>query len=208
MESQTTAVLLALDEIDYLQSIAVFEEFMSVLRTILNSRAFSSAFARLSILLASAIHPSSFITNQLQSPFNLGFILSPANFSLSETKRLLGVELSDTETYTLFRFTGGQPFLTHVCAYLLNARFDVATIKETALDLTSPFQMHLDSLYAWVNAESWRRQAIARFIDENTISPKDRGDFLLSGIIVRGSAENSHAFACELYERFFRSRLG
>jgi hypothetical protein len=200
-------LVLLFDEVDYLRSAGLLEEFCTLMRAIDQDRASNRGTAQISLMFASVVNPIDFIKNPNVSPFTVGNLLRVSNFSLKETESLLlavcGSEARDCAP-DVYRLVGGQPFLTCCAADCLNRGIDAGGLDRIAADESGPFALHLDMLRASIiGASQGAQKALRAYIDRG-IRPNIQRchEFVDAGLMTLENGEVR--FSCTLYEQFCR----
>ncbi|UCC31481.1 MAG: AAA-like domain-containing protein [Phycisphaerales bacterium] len=115
-------LLLCLDEVDRILYSNLSNAFFGAVRAFYNDGALSSSpWRKVSWLLSSASEPAFFISDPMQSPFNL---TEPVNLEFGEENvsalaKLLGFELDESQRHRLYGYVGSRPYLTHLLLFEL-----------------------------------------------------------------------------------------
>ena len=142
-------LVLVMDEVDSLFNSSFQTDFFGMLRSWHNSRADDPEWKKLSLALVTSTEPYQFINDEFQSPFNVGEVLSPDDFTLeqvSDLNRRYGMPLSEHQTERLISLLNGHPYLVRRVLYLLaNNRITVEDLFDEAkmIEERGPFGDHL-----------------------------------------------------------------
>jgi hypothetical protein len=107
-------VVLFIDEINSALGFSFSDVFFTTIRACYNSRANKPAFKRLNFVLLGKASPSSFVTDQTQTPFNIGTSIPLEDFDQKETSRSFSTALgpeADALLKRIFYWSAGQPLL-------------------------------------------------------------------------------------------------
>ena len=141
-------LVLAMDEVDRLFESEFSSDFFGMLRTWHNDRASEgSIWKQLDLALVTSTEPYQLIENLNQSPFNVGEVIEPTDFTLAQVSDLNerhGRPLTPAETQQLMEFLSGHPYLVRRALYLVSSeRITTAELFRTAADGRGPFGDHL-----------------------------------------------------------------
>ncbi len=203
VEACGSGFILAFDEVDYLRSIGELDSFFQMLRALYGMALVDGIDRRL--LISSFLSPRHFIQDVMTSPFNIGYEIRLSNFTHKETKNLLSRgnnSLSVEEVNSLFNFTGGQPYLTHVSAQLLFEGMPSKDIVRSGKDPNGPFAMHLEMLRSLVNQSATASKVLSRYKSGKRINYRDIVYLQELNVLKEGSEQ--FQFSCGAYEAFFR----
>ncbi|GMV88037.1 MAG: hypothetical protein AMXMBFR81_09680 [Chthonomonas sp.] len=136
LERVTGPVVVFVDEIDFVQSLAFdVDEFFAGIRECYNRRSSDDRFRRLTFCLAGVAAPSQLIRNEDLTPFNVGRSLRLADFSRDELKAYEaglsthgrnGAALQDA----IFHWVSGHPYLTQLVGSWVAESPDVKTAHD------------------------------------------------------------------------------
>jgi serine/threonine-protein kinase len=204
-------VVFAFDEVDRLFSRDYRDDFFATLRGWHNNRAFDDEWLNLNIVLAHATDPALWISDQNQSPFNVGEKLRLDDFNerrVEELNARHGHPLQAGEVASLMNLVGGNPYLIRHALYLI--RSGKATLEELTrcgADDDGPFGDHLRSRLWSLRSNERLTRAVLSVMRHGAC--EDEGDFqgLLAAGLIRGAARNRTEMRCELYRRYFQSHL-
>ncbi len=118
--TDSTPVLLCLDEVDRVFSSPLKSDFFSSVRAFYNRSAYDQALKKMRWLLSTSSEPSFFIEDLNQSPFNIGLRVNLNTFTAEETAEFAGRHGVAADAPMLERiqeYTGGRPFLVHLFLY-------------------------------------------------------------------------------------------
>lgn len=118
-------VVLFIDEIDYLRSLAVDrDEFFVAIRALYDERAYNPALKRLTFCLLGVAAPRDLVKNPDITPFNIGRAISLRDFNRTEMDafiaalRPLGGNPSSWVD-AVYRWTAGHPYMTQALCHQL-----------------------------------------------------------------------------------------
>src|SRR5262249_21329466 len=84
LEIYKNRIILFIDELDVLISLAFRDSFLGQIRAIFNGRTMQPELSRIQFVLASAARPKDFIQDPNISPFNVGTAINLADLTLKE----------------------------------------------------------------------------------------------------------------------------
>ena len=211
LSGATAPVIFVFDEVDRLFSRDYRDDFFATLRGWHNNRAFDEEWLNLNIVLAHATDPALWISDQNQSPFNVGEKLRLDDFNARQVDELNarhGHPLQGGEMASLMSLVGGNPYLIRHALYL--TRTGKATLEDLTrggADDNGPFGDHLRSRLWSLKNNDRLMQAVRSVIRYGEC--EDEGDFqsLLAAGLIRGAARNRAEMRCELYRRYFQAHL-
>ncbi|NEP56591.1 MAG: hypothetical protein F6K31_06145 [Symploca sp. SIO2G7] len=132
-------VVIFIDEIDSVLGLSFkFSDFFAFIRACYNQRADNPAYKRLTFALFGVTTPSNLIQDQNCTPFNIGSAITLKGLELEHSGVLadgLVGRVDDTHTALreVWRWTGGQPFLTQKLCQVLQMA-DGELFQETLVD--------------------------------------------------------------------------
>jgi hypothetical protein len=203
-------VVLAIDEVDRIFASAFHKNFFGMLRSWHNKRAFSKLLRRLDMVLVASTEPQMYITDPLQSPFNVAEEIYLSDFSAEDVRALNARYWSPLDEDELGRLTdlvGGHPFLTHYAIYAVATNsisaerfFATATLDGGLFD--DHLKHLLLKLFSAPELIECMREIVA-----GRICRDDRAFYRLSGAGLVRRAGSIVVPRCRLYADFFRDRL-
>jgi hypothetical protein len=212
--SRDTHLVWAMDEVDRLFKFPVAAEFFGLLRSWHNDRSVSvdSPYENLTLVIAYSTESYLFITDQNQSPFNVGIGVELQDFNLEQVNTLNerhGAPLADWKAVKTFHdLLGGQPFLVRRGLYELaeeHIRLDDLLARAASDD--GPFGDHLRRLLVNLARNPDLTEAV-KILLEGKGGLTDNHFYRLryAGIAVGPSADAAR-LRCRLYENYFRHTL-
>lgn len=205
-----TPLLLAMDEIDQLQSTDFHSDFFGLIRSWHNLRASRPQWDKLSVIMAISTEPYLLIADLNQSPFNVGQVIYMQDFDeeqIAELNRRYGRPLSDTELQQLMLLLNGHPYLIRVAFYTTvvdkQSWSDFATVASSD---QGPFRQHLQHQYQLLIRDPALHRAMKEIVQGRRCSD-DKANFRLmkAGLVVK----DGDCYACrsELYQQYFAGKL-
>jgi hypothetical protein len=217
------SLVLAMDEVDNVLDAAFRVDFFGMLRSWHGMRGAydPTVWNRLDLALVISTEPYQLIDNLVQSPFNVGEVIEPGDFTkeqVADLNRRHTYPLSEAEEQRLYDLLGGHPYLTRRALYLVASQsISPQGLFAHAADDGGPFgdhlRYHLLRLYdrGDQSAEALRRQeqlvgGLSQAIEGR--ETKDR----LTLIRLRGAGlvreqDTRVVPRCKLYAEYFRRRL-
>ena len=203
-------LLLAMDEVDRIFETEFQSDFFGMLRGWHNSRALPTTriWRNLDLALVTATEPYHLIENLNQSPFNVGAVITLADFTLEQVadlNRRHGSPFNPTQEWQLMDWVSGHPYLVRKALYLVaSQQCRVEDLFAQAIADRGPFgdhlRYHLFRISDRPDLVSGLRQVI-----QNQTCGDDRALRLLraAGLV----NEQMVLPRCRLYAEFFRERL-
>lgn len=152
LRQMTDPLLLALDKVERLFETDFRSDFFGMLRNWHNRRRTGSVWNQLDLVLVSSTEPRHFITDQQQSPFNVGEQIEFTDFTeaqVAELNRRHDGPLSPEQQRQLFKLVGGHPLLVRRALYLVaSRRMTASELFAKATADNGPFGDHLKYYYA------------------------------------------------------------
>lgn len=144
----TENVILALDEVDRLLDCPFRSDFFGMLRSWYNDVSPNDRiWGRLSLMLVISTEPLMLISNISQSPFNIGDILEPRDFTLQQTaelNKIHGFPFDENQILGLRNLVGGHPYLLRQAMYsVCTKQFSANELLERVDKASGPFRDHL-----------------------------------------------------------------
>lgn len=200
--------VIALDEIDFLQSIGALDTFFRMLRAIISSQSVGEA-KNIFFLVSSVLSPIELIEDDLSSPFNIGHNIRLSNFSDEEATSLITqsrIRLFPKDIEAILSLTGGQPYLIHRTAYLLDNGKSLSELIDESCRLDGPFGTHLHMLQSVVEHSDKVHNTLIKFQSGQNLIPTEKFELSNRGIL-RLDNRLRASFSCDLYRRFFLEYL-
>jgi len=206
-------VAILLDEVDRVFSHPDYcEDFFAVIRSWINAQASNPHLIWLNLVLAYSTEASMFITNQNQSPFNVGELYELADLDRASIEKLNNRHGSPVKNSAdldkLAGLVGGHPFLVRQSLYQLAKEISTFNnlIGQAAND-DGPFSGHLQFYMMKLSGHTKLRQAMKSAIVSNKC-PDDISFFNLRSLgLIRGSERTAVEVRCGLYGKYFGARL-
>lgn len=172
-----------------------------------------SAWRRLTLAIGYSTEAARLISDQNQSPFNVGVKCELSNFDLENVRELNGRYgnplRSENEIIEFHQYTGGHPLLTQQGLDFL-ARRGVdgwKALQKEAAHHVGPFGEHLRGLVKSVREHSDMRNGLVKLLqDSEELTADEFYDLLASGLIVGHDPAEAH-ITSQLYADFFRREL-
>jgi hypothetical protein len=203
-------MVLAIDEADCLLQTNFYRDFFAMLRSWHNRRAARPEWEKLNMVLVISTEPYLLIDDVNQSPFNVGYNLSLADFDAAQVRELNrrhGSPVSENDLPRLLALLRGHPYLTRRALYALAAeRLPWAELLAAAPTDQGPFGSHLLHQYWGVRDKPELKHALREIISAGKCADEMALFRLLQAGLVRGSGE-SYTCRCGLYEQYFRTGL-
>jgi hypothetical protein len=202
-------VAIAFDEMDLILGRPYQRDFFAMLRGWHNRRASRpDPWENLNLTLVISTEPYLLIDSANQSPFNVVTPLTLEPFDrdqLGELSKLHGAVLSEGELHYLHGLVGGQPYLSRLAFYRLNAspRLTFSELYETAADPRGMFGDHLRSLLLRLQERPVLVDAMRQVVRYGTTFDDDTFHRLFRAGLVRREGKRIIP-ANLLYARFFR----
>lgn len=203
-------LVLALDEVDALFDTDFRSDFFGMLRGWHNARQGSSIWRQLDLVLVTSTEPYQLVANLNQSPFNVGQVIAPEDFTVAqivELNRRHGAPFSDDAAAPLHRLLGGQPFLVRQALYVVaSGQMPPDALLAGPADERGPFgdhlRYHLLRMHRNPALVAGMQQVIAQHqCDDEDVFFRLRG----AGLVRREG--RSVVPRCALYADYFRTHL-
>ena len=209
-----TPLVWGMDGVDRLFRYAYSGELFGLMRSWHNRRAMDPAgpWMRLTLILAFAAETALFITDQSQSPFNIGTQVTLSDFTPAEAAEMncrYGSLLSGAaECDQLYSLLQGHPFLTR------RALMEISTGNYTLEELLAkaeyddgPFGQDLDKIMSVLTSDQELLEAVRKIMAGELCG--DRMSFyrLRSGGIVKGEWNINEQIRCPLYAAYLQRVL-
>ncbi|MGH9838091.1 MAG: AAA-like domain-containing protein [Blastocatellia bacterium] len=204
----------ALDEVDCLFEFDYASEIFGLFRSWHNARATHplDPWHNLTMVIAYATEAHLFITDQNQSPFNVGLRFSLDDFTLdqvAELNRRHSSPLKDQdELVRLFDLVGGHPYLVqHALCEMAERGLEVATIEATAGQDIGIFGSHLRRMLDALKRNPTLCEAVRGILRGDPQStPDDFYHLRSAGVLIGNSVEDAR-IRCTLYLGFLSKHL-
>lgn len=127
-------LVLAMDEVDAVFDTDFRTDFFGMLRSWHNSRADAPIWKRLDLALVTSTEPYQFVKDLTESPFNVGEVIEPEDYTseqVADLNRRHGSPLDSEQERQLMALLGGHPFLVRRALYLIaSGRATIADILD------------------------------------------------------------------------------
>ena len=205
-------LLLAMDEVDRMFDTTFGSDFFSMLRSWHNKRALptTKVWKNLDLALVTATEPYHLIANLNQSPFNVGEVITLADFTaaqVAELNRKHGDRFSSRQAQQLMDWLSGHPYLVRKALYAVaSGQLTVEELFAQAIDDRGVFGDHLRYHLFRINDRQDLREGLRQVIRQQSCSDQ-RVLRLLSaaGLVYRD--EQAVRSRCRLYAAYFGDRL-
>lgn len=207
-------VTLAIDEADTLFEAEYRSDFFGMLRSWHNARAnfLQKVWKKTDLVLVTSTDPYFFIDRLDQSPFNVGEVLTLADFSteqISELNQRHGYPLGLKDIDRLADLLGGHPYLTQRALYTLSGKRPGITPSELfrlASDDAGPFADHLRSYLFRLHQRTDLALALAEVLNDRECQHRQAIHGLIGAGLVRWD-KGKIVPRCRLYVEYFMPRL-
>jgi AAA-like domain/TIR domain len=205
-------LLLAMDEVDRMFDTTFGSDFFSMLRSWHNKRALptTKVWKNLDLALVTATEPYHLIANLNQSPFNVGEVITLADFSAEQVaglNRKHGDRFSASQERLLMDWLSGHPYLVRKALYLVaSGQLTVEELFARAIDDRGAFGDHLRYHLFRINDRTDLLEGLRQVIRQQSCSDRQVLRLLsAAGLVVRdGQTVRSR---CRLYAEYFGERL-
>lgn len=210
-------VIIAMDEVDRLFSYDFASEIFGMFRSWFNDRSTNPdmPWGRLTQAFVYATEPHLFITDQYQSPFNVGTKMEMHDFNIGQVGHLNELYGRPIESegdlekfYALFR---GQPYLSRRGFYELTRRPNALTLDELVAQADrdeGPFGDHLRRILIMVSRDRKTLEVVTGLVHGKAIPDLNSFYGLRSGGLVSGPTPEEARFRCGIYESYLQRHLG
>jgi len=204
------SVVLVMDEADVLLQTSFHGEFFGLLRAWHVQRHLEKIWRKLSIVVATWTHPSLFIDDVYQSPFNVGLEIRLDAFSreqVEDLNRRHRKPLQSEEITSAMNLLGGHPYLIRQALYtLLEREMTWPELEAIADKEESPFGNHLRYYLNLLHGDAELMNAMCEVLATGAC-PGGKAFLRLSSVGLVQRLGRKCVCCCGLYETFFRSRL-
>ncbi|MBV8206195.1 MAG: AAA-like domain-containing protein [Acidobacteria bacterium] len=212
LQATSRRVIWAIDEADCLFQAPIGNEFFALLRSFHNERALQpgSPVHRLTVVISYAREAHLFISDENQSPFNVGTRIVLRDFSAAEAGELndrYGNPLNHAELAQLFNLVGGHPLLIHgsLQAVSLGER-TVAQILQAENPHDGLFGDHLRRMLRSLNQSVRLKAALMEFLETGSAFPEQVYELQAAGLLAEGHSTRPR-MRCPMYAQFLRDEL-
>jgi hypothetical protein len=207
-------LILAMDEVDRLFPCPYASEVFGLFRSWHNERAVDpdGPWKRLTIAIVYATEAHLFITDQNQSPFNVGTRLELHDFGIEQVEKLHHLYKDPIQSpedlkrfYALF---SGQPYLTRRGFYeLTNQGKSIDRLVEVADTDEGPFGDHLRRILVLLARDEKLLDVVRDFVHGQPIPDPHSFYRLRSGGLIVGTSAQDARFRCAIYRSYLGRHL-
>lgn len=214
LEKISAPLVWGLDEVDRLFTCPYASEVFGLFRTWHNERAIDpgAPWGRLTMAIAYATEAHLFITDQNQSPFNVGTRLELRDFGLeqvAELNRRHESPLKDqVEVERFFRLVGGHPYLVRVGLHEMTINnMALGTFEEIADSDEGPFGDHLRRILVLLTRDNVLSDAVREILRDQPCPDIESFYRLRSAGVMAGDSTQGVRPRCQLYEIYLKRHL-
>jgi hypothetical protein len=207
-------LILAMDEVDRLFPCPYASEVFGLFRSWHNERAVDpdGPWKRLTIAIVYATEAHLFITDQNQSPFNVGTRLELHDFGIEQVEKLNHLykdpiqSIEDLKRF--YALLNGQPYLTRRGFYeLTNQGKSVDRLIEVAESDEGPFGDHLRRILVLLARDEKLLEVVRNFVHGQPIPDPTSFYRLRSGGLIVGASAQDARFRCNIYRAYLARHL-
>jgi len=210
-------VVIALDEVDRLFAFDFASEIFGLFRSWFNARSANPEmpWGRLTQAFVYATEPHLFITDQFQSPFNVGTKMEMQDFTIDQVGHLNELYESPIRSqddlkrfYALFQ---GQPYLSRRGFYELTRLPIPLTLEQLVSEADKdegPFGDHLRRILIMVARDDKTLNVVKGLVHNQPVPDHKSFYGLRSGGLISGRAPETAQFRCSIYESYLKRHLG
>jgi hypothetical protein len=181
-----------------------------MLRAWHSSRATTPIWKRLDLALVTSTEPYQLIENPNMSPFNVGEVIEPADFTAEQVHELNDrhrLPLNPEEERQLMTLLHGHPFLVRRALYLVaNRDTSAADLFANATEDRGPFGDHLRHHLFRIYDKPELRAGLLEVIRDKRCRD-ERVFYRLQGAGLVRREEGKEVPRCQLYADYFREHL-
>jgi hypothetical protein len=210
-------VVIAMDEVDRLFSFDYTSEIFGMFRSWFNARTVDTSmpWGRLTQAFVYATEPLLFITDEFQSPFNVGTKIELKDFEIAQVKQLNDLYdqpiRSDDDIERFYKLFSGQPYLTRRGFYELTRRPSALTLDQLVshADMDDgPFGDHLRRILILVARDKKTLSVVSGLVHGQPVPDQTTFYNLRSSGLISGHSPESAQFRCSIYETYLKRHLG
>jgi len=207
-------LILAMDEVDRLFSCPFASEVFGLFRSWHNERASdpSGPWRRLTLAIVYATEAQLFITDQNQSPFNVGTRLELHDFGIEQVEKLNHlykdpIQSSD-DLKRFYSMLNGQPYLTRQGLYeLANHGKSLDELLALADTDEGPFGDHLRRILVLLVRDKKLLGMVQGLVHGEPITDPTSFYRLRSGGLITGTSAQDSRFRCGIYRTYLARHL-
>ena len=202
-----------IDEADRLFECAFKDDIFGMLRSWHNERALDPGceWERLTVVLSYATE-AYLIHNMNQSPFNIGFPVELADFTLAqveEMNRRYGAPLRNSrELQQLYTLVGGHPYLLRRSLQEMMLRqWDIAEVEAQAQTERGFLRDHLERMRLALLRDEELTEAVRHWLCNGAVPSPEHYTRLCAAGVMAGASPSEMQARCRLYDQFLRRVL-
>lgn len=214
LEKLSAPLVWGLDEVDRLFTCPYASEVFGLFRTWHNERAVdpSAPWGRLTLAIVYATEAHLFITDQNQSPFNVGTRLELKDFSqdqVAELNRRHDSPLKDpSEVERFFKLLGGHPYLVRRGLHeMVTNNTALAMFEAVAESEEGPFGDHLRRILVLLARDPVLSDAVRDILRGQPCPDNESFYRLRSAGVMAGDSAQDVRPRCQLYETYLKRHL-
>jgi AAA-like domain/TIR domain len=214
LEKITGHLIIAMDEVDRLFSCTYASEVFGLFRSWHNERASNpdGPWSRLTLAIVYATEAHLFITDQNQSPFNVGTRIELHDFGIDEVGKLNKLyELpirTDEDLKRFYRLFNGQPYLTQRGFYDLTQRgMSMDELVALADTDEGPYGDHLRRILVLLVRDKDMLAVVKDMLHGKPIPDPMSFYRLRSGGLIAGHSAQDARFRCDIYKSYLARHL-
>lgn len=204
----------ALDDVDRLAAYDYRSEVFGLFRSWHNDRALKpdAPWNRLTLGVTYATEAHLLISDQNQSPFNVGVSVTLQHFNpdeIADLNRRHGEPLgTDAELARFYELLGGAPYLVRRGLYeMVTANETIQQLEERLAGDQAPFQDHLRRMAECLESDPLLLECTRAILREDAHVDQKGFLRLRSAGVVAGDNPRSARISCALYKDFLMERL-
>ena len=208
-------VVIAMDEVDRLFFFDYASDVFGMFRSWFNARTTDPTmpWGRLTQVFVYATEPHLFITNQFQSPFNVGTKIEMNDFSPTQVKELNGLYdeplKTDNDLGRFYNLFHGQPYLSRRGFYeLAGHHLSLDDLAAQADMDEGPFGDHLRRILIMVARDKKTLEVVTDLVHGKAVPDQMMFYNLRSGGLIAGDSPEQSHFRCGIYETYLKRHLG
>jgi hypothetical protein len=206
-------LILAMDEVDRLFTCPYASEVFGLFRSWYNDRSLDpeGPWKRLTLAIVYATEAHLFITDQNQSPFNVGTKLELHDFGLEQVEALNHLYKdplrSPEDVKRFYALFNGQPYLTRRAFYEMTAHeMSIDQLEAGATD-EGPFGDHLRRILVMLAPDKALLAAVSGMVKGESIPDQASFYRLRSGGLISGLTPQDARFRCGIYASYLARHL-
>ncbi|HLL75066.1 MAG TPA: AAA-like domain-containing protein [Pyrinomonadaceae bacterium] len=204
----------AMDEVDRLLTVSFGSEVFGLFRSWHNERQLdpTSPWERLTLAIVYATEPHLFISDQNQSPFNVGTKLELRDFTaeqVADMNQRIGSPLATRDEIGRFQqMLGGHPYLVHRGLYEMKLRgLPFPEFAAAAARDEGPYGDHLRRILVLLARDNELTEEVRRILRGQPCESMDNFYRLRSAGLVAGDSSREAILRCSLYGDYLGRHL-